>query len=165
MFFKKYGDIIVGIFFMLLSVTMIGMAKMLPKSKVMDIGPDFMPMVIGVVTFILSAALLFLSVKNFKMHVAEIDPTSIEACDYKRVLSSVILMLIYVFTMKPIGFIVATLVFLLLQMVVLSPDEERNKKSIIKLAVIDVIFTLVVFFLFRYGFKIVLPAGIFTITL
>lgn len=165
MFFKKYGDIIVGIFFMLLSVIMIGMAKMLPKSKVMDIGPDFMPMVIGVVTLLLSAALLFLSVKNFKMHVAEIDPASIEACDYKRVLSSVILMLIYVFTMKPIGFIVATLVFLLLQMTVLSPDEERNKKSIIKLAVIDVVFTLVVFFLFRYGFKIVLPAGIFTITL
>jgi len=31
--------------------------------------------------------------------------------------------------------------------------------------VIDVIFTMSVFFLFRYGFKIVLPAGIFTIDL
>lgn len=165
MFFKKYGDIVVSVFFMVLSAAMIVMAKMLPKSKVMDIGPDFMPLVIGTVTLILSAILLFLSVKNFKKHVAEIDPSSIEACDYKRVLSSVILVLIYVFTMKPIGFIISTLVFLLLQMYVLSPDDERTKKDVVKLAIIDVIFTMVVFFLFRYGFKIVLPAGIFTITL
>ena len=165
MFFKKYGDIVVGIFFMVLSTALIIMAKMLPKSKVMEIGPDFMPLVIGTITLILSAILLFLSIKNFKMHAAEIDASSIPKCDYKRVLSSIILVLIYVFTMRPVGFIVSTLVFLLLQMLVLSPDDERTKKDVIKLAIIDVIFTMVVFFLFRYGFKIVLPAGIFTITL
>lgn len=165
MFFKKYGDIVVGIFFMVLSTALIIMAKMLPKSKVMEIGPDFMPLVIGTITLILSAILLFLSIKNFKMHAAEIAATSIPDCDYKRVLYSIILVLIYVFIMQPIGFIVATLVFLLLQMLVLAPDDERTKKNIIKLVAIDVIFTMVVFFLFRYGFKIVLPAGIFTITL
>ncbi len=165
MFFKKYGDIIVGIFFMALSVVLMIMAQMLPKSKVMEIGPDFMPMVIGVLTFILAAILTFLSVKNFKAKVAAIDPDSIPECDYKRVLSSIILVLVYVFILKPVGFIVSTLAFLFLQMLVLSPDDERGKKDMIKLAVIDVIFTLVVFFLFRYGFKIVLPAGIFTITL
>ena len=57
MFFKKYGDIVVGVFFMVLSACLIAMAQMLPKSKVMEIGPDFMPMVIGVVTFILAAIL------------------------------------------------------------------------------------------------------------
>ncbi|MCI6888392.1 MAG: tripartite tricarboxylate transporter TctB family protein [Lachnospiraceae bacterium] len=165
MFFKKYGDIVVGVFFMILSVVLIAMAKMLPKSKVMEIGPDFMPMVIGVITLILAAILTFLSVKNFKMKAASIDPDSLPDCDYKRVLSSVILVLVYVFAMQPVGFILSTLVFLLLQMLVLSPDDARGKKDIIKLAIIDVIFTLVVFFLFRYGFKIVLPAGIFTITL
>lgn len=165
MFFKKYGDIVVSVFFMVISTALIIMAKMLPKSKVMEIGPDFMPTVIGVVALVLSAILLFLSVKNFKMHAAEIDASSIEACDYKRVLSSVILMLIYVFALRPVGFIISTLVFLFFQMAVLAPDEERNKKDLIKLAIIDVIFTMVVFFLFRYGFKIVLPAGIFTITL
>ena len=65
MFFKKYGDIVVGVFFMILSTALMVMAKMLPKSKVMEIGPDFMPMVIGAVTFILAAIPTFLSVKNF----------------------------------------------------------------------------------------------------
>ncbi|MDO4265277.1 MAG: tripartite tricarboxylate transporter TctB family protein [Eubacteriales bacterium] len=165
MFFKKYGDIVVSIFFLILSTALIIAAKMLPKSKVMDIGPDFMPLVIGGVTFILAAILLFLSVKNFKMNTAGIDPASIEACDYKRVLMSALLVLIYVFVLKPVGFIISTLVYLPLQMMVLAPDEKRTKKELIKLIIIDVIFTLVVFILFRYGFKIVLPEGIFSIKL
>jgi len=165
MFFKKYGDIVVGVFFMAVSAVLIAMAKMLPKSKVMEIGPDFMPMVIGVITFILAAALTFLSVKNFKMHAAALEGTEIPDCDYVRVISSIILVLVYVFLMQPVGFILTTLVFLLLQMLVLSPDDERDLKHIAILLVIDVIFTLVVFMLFRYGFKIVLPAGIFTINL
>lgn len=165
MFFKKYGDIVVGVFFMILSAIMMVMAQMLPKSKVMEIGPDFMPMVIGILTFVLAAILTFLNVKNLKMRIAEIDPASIPDCDYKRVFLSVILVLIYVFVLQPVGFIVSTLVFLPLQMLVLSPDDKRGKKDITLLLIIDVIFTLAVFFLFRYGFKIVLPAGIFTINL
>ena len=165
MFFKKYGDIVVGVFFMVLSVALITMAKMLPKSKVMEIGPDFMPLVIGSVVFILAAILTFLSIKNFKMHEKELENVTIPECDYKRVLLSVILVLIYVFILQPIGFILSTMAYLLLQMLVLSPDDERDAKHIVRLVLIDVIFTLVVFFLFRYGFKIVLPAGIFTINL
>ena len=177
MFFKKYGDIVVGVFFMVLGALLVILAQALPKSKVMEIGPDFMPTVIGSVTFILAAILTFLSIKNFKMHGKELRPDSLKElqdqlehaeipdCDYKRVISSVILVLIYVFILQPIGFIISTLLYLMFQMVVLSPDDERDVKHIIRLAVINVVFTLAVFFLFRYGFKIVLPAGIFTIRL
>lgn len=165
MFFKKYGDLIVSVFFMVLSVVLIVAAKALPKSQVMEIGPDFMPIVIGSVTFILAAILFVLSVKNFKSNSEELKTKKLPDCDYKRVLSSIILVLIYVFVLKPIGFIVSTLVFLPLQMLVLSPEDKRTKKDITLLLVIDVIFTLAVFMLFRYGFKIVLPAGIFTINL
>ena len=165
MFFKKYGDIVVGVFFMALSAAIMIGAQLLPKSKVMEIGPDFMPMCIGAVSFILAALLTFLNVKNMKLRIAEIDPASIPDCDYKRVILSIILVLIYVFILQPVGFIISTLVYLMAQMIVLSPDDKRTKADIIKLAVLNVVFTLVVFFLFRYGFKIVLPAGIFTINL
>lgn len=165
MFFKKYGDIVVGVFFMALSAAVIVMALMLPKSKVMDIGPDFMPLCIGSVTFVLAALLTFFSVRDFKSRAASLTREALPDCDYKRVLQSIILVLIYVFVLQPVGFIISTLIFLMLQMLVLSPDEERGGKDIVKLAVINVVFTMVVFFLFRYGFKIVLPAGIFTINL
>ena len=165
MFIKKYGDIIVGVFFMLLSAAMLVMAKMLPKSTVMDIGPDFMPMCIGVMTFVLAAALVFLNIKNMKIYVAQAEAEGPEKADYKRVLTSCIIILVYVFVLKSVGFIISTLVYLPVQMFILAPEERRGKKNVIQLLLTDVLFTFVVFFLFRYGFKIVLPAGIFTINL
>lgn len=165
MFIKKYGDIIVGVFFMLLSAAMLVMAKMLPKSTVMDIGPDFMPMCIGVMTFVLAAALVLLNIKNMKIYVAQAEAEGPEKADYKRVLTSFIIILVYVFVLKSVGFIISTLVYLPVQMFILAPEERRGKKNVIQLLLTDVLFTFVVFFLFRYGFKIVLPAGIFTINL
>lgn len=165
MFIKKYGDIIVGVFFMLLSAAMMVMAKMLPKSTVMDIGPDFMPICIGVMTFVLAAALVLLNIKNMKIYVAQAEAEGPEKADYKRVLTSFIIILVYVFVLKSVGFIISTLVYLPVQMFILAPEERRGKKNVIQLLLTDVLFTFVVFFLFRYGFKIVLPAGIFTINL
>jgi len=165
MFIKKYGDIIVGGFFMILSAGMMIMAKMLPKSTVMDIGPDFMPMCIGVVTFVLAAALVFLNVKNLKMRKAEAETMVKEDLDYKRMLTSFMLILVYVYLLQPVGFIITTILYLPFQMYVLAPDDKKTKKDVIQLTVTSVLFTFVVFFLFRYGFKIILPAGIFTINL
>lgn len=165
MFFKKYGDIVISIFFMALSAVMIYAATLLPKSTVMEIGPDFMPTVVGVVTFILSTALLIISLKGHKSRVAEVEANPPAECDYKRMLISLVLILVYVFALKPVGFIVTTLIYLPIQMYVLADAEHRSKKDIIMLLIIDVVFTFAVFFLFRYGFKIVLPQGIFTINL
>ncbi|MGC6177356.1 tripartite tricarboxylate transporter TctB family protein [Lacrimispora sp. 38-1] len=165
MFIKKYGDMIVGGFFMILSAGMMIMAKMLPKSSIMEIGPDFMPMCIGIVTFVLAAALAVFNVKNLKMRTAEAEKMEKEDLDYKRMLISFILILVYVYLLQPVGFIVTTILYLPFQMYVLAPDEKKTKKDIIQLAVTSVVFTFIVFFLFRYGFKIILPAGIFTINL
>lgn len=165
MFFKKYGDIVVSIFFMVLSAVMIFAATLLPKSTVMEIGPDFMPTVVGIATLIMSTALLIVSLKGLKARVAEAEANPPAQNDYKRMLISLILILVYVFALKPVGFIVTTLVYLPIQMYVLADADHRGKKDIIMLLVIDVIFTFAVFFLFRYGFKIVLPQGIFTINL
>ena len=165
MFIKKYGDIIVGGFFMILSAGMMIMAKMLPKSAIMDIGPDFMPMCIGFVTFTLAAILAFLNIKNLKIRTLEAETMGKENLDYKRMLISFILILVYVYLLHPIGFIVSTILYLPLQMYILAPDDKKKKRDIIQLAIITVLFTFMVFFLFRYGFKIILPSGIFTINL
>ena len=122
-------------------------------------------MCIGVMTFVLAAALVFLNIKNMKIYVAQAEAEGPEKADYKRVLTSFIIILVYVFVLKSVGFIISTLVYLPVQMFILAPEERRGKKDVIQLLLTDVLFTFVVFFLFRYGFKIVLPAGIFTINL
>lgn len=162
MFFRKYGDIIVGLFYTALGGFTIYLAQQLPKSKVMKIGPDFMPMVIGVLIVALALMLLFSSIKNFKANAAKAEAMPADTSDYKRVLASLVLVVIYVNILAPVGFILSTLGYLFLQIIVLAPDDRRTAKNILMYAIIDVIFVLVVFFLFRYGFKIVLPSGIFS---
>lgn len=158
MFIKKYGDIIVGIFYAILGVALIISARMLPKSQVMEIGPDFMPTVVGALILVLSAILLVQSVQELRKNPdKEYAP---DTSDYKRVVLSLILALLYVFLLKPIGFIVCTLVYLFGQIYVLAPDTHRTKKDLIMYLIIDVVFTIFVYYLFRLGFKIVLPAGI-----
>ena len=163
MFFKKYGDIVVSIFYIVLAIAVLVLAKRLPKSAVMEIGPDFMPTVVAVIILILAGILLFLSVKNFKMHAEEAEKSGKDTSDYKRVLASLVLALVYVNVLKPVGFILSTLVYLVLQIIVLAPDDKRTRKDIILYLVLDVVFTIIVYLLFRYGFKIVLPAGIFAL--
>ena len=163
MFFRKYGDIVISIFYAALGAVTIYLAQQLPKSRVMKIGPDFMPMVIGILILILALMLLFSSIKNFKANAAKAEAMPADTSDYKRVLASLVLVVIYVNILAPVGFILSTLGYLFLQITVLAPNDRRSAKNILTYAVIDVIFVFVVFFLFRYGFKIVLPAGMFTL--
>ena len=102
MFFKKYGDIFVSIFFAIFSIVMIILSGMLPKSKVMDIGPDFMPTVIGIIMLILSVILLIQSIKKFNKNLEEAGKTEDDS-EYKRVLLSLILCIAYVFLLAPLG--------------------------------------------------------------
>ena len=129
----------------------------------MKIGPDFMPMVIGTLILILALMLLFSSIKNFKRNAAKAETMPSDTSDYKRVLASLVLVVIYVNILAPVGFIISTLGYLFLQILVLAPDGSRTSKNVMLYALIDVVFVFVVFFLFRYGFKIVLPAGIFSL--
>jgi len=158
MFIKKYGDIIVGIVYAVLGLALIIAARMLPKSQVMDIGPDFMPTVVGTLILVLSIILLVQAVQELRKNPDK--EVGKDESDYKRVLLSLILALLYVFLLKPIGFIICTLVYLFCQIYVLAPDSHRTKKDMIMYLIIDVVFTLIVYYLFRIGFKIVLPAGI-----
>ena len=157
-FLKKFGDLIVSIFYTIVSVAMLILASMLPKSMVMAIGPDFMPTVIGILTLVLSVILLIHTIA--KLRKGEEVTGEKDNSDYKRVVASLVLATIYVNILMPVGFIISTLLYLVLQITVLAPDDKRTKKDLIKYAIITVVFTLVVYFLFRYGFKIILPQGI-----
>ena len=66
MFHKKFGDLIVSAFYTVLSIVIIVLATQLPKSKVMSIGPDFMPLVVGIISLILALILLVQSIGKLR---------------------------------------------------------------------------------------------------
>ena len=165
MFLKKYGDFIVSAVFLILGAALIIGGKSLPESTVVSVGPDFMPVVLGAVIIALAAILLVTSIVGYKEKLAALEGAEPDHCDYKRVLASLVLSIAYVMLLQPVGFLITTVVYLILQITALAPDENRKSKDIIKYVVISVVFTLIVYMLFRYGFKIVLPAGIFAINI
>lgn len=69
-------------------------------------------------------------------------------------ISMLILCVLYVFLIGQIGFIISSALYLLASMILYSRKENRSMKLIILLAVI---FSFGVYYVFRYGFHIILP--------
>jgi putative tricarboxylic transport membrane protein len=62
----------------------------------------------------------------------------------------------YVIVMPTLGFILSTIIYLILQMIILSPKEKRNY---VLFAIVAVVFTALVFVAFRVGLQQLLPRG------
>lgn len=76
--------------------------------------------------------------------------------NYESILS-LILMAVYYGLMKPLGFILATILYLYGQILLLQRKEERNFWIP---AVLAVVASTLIYYVFRYRLEIVLPQGI-----
>lgn len=156
MFFRKFGDLVVGIFFLALSIGIYVMALALPPSLMGGLGSDFMPKVLAIATGILSILHIISGVGKMKKYVPE-EEAEDEKPEYLRVLATIVSFTVYVALMESVGFILTSVVYLFVQMCILATKEQRNY---ILFAVISVVFNVAVYFLFRNGLNVMLPAGI-----
>ena len=77
--------------------------------------------------------------------------------DLMAVLFTFAVIIGYVMVLPTFGFILATPIYLFLQMTILSPSDKRNY---VLFAVISVVFTVFVFVAFRIGLQQLLPRGV-----
>lgn len=161
---KKYNDLIVGVFFLVLSVGYYIMATFLPASKVSELGPDFIPKIIAMLTLVISIALIFTSYKEMKKQDTTEGDTSEEGdreeIEYRPVIYTFLLLLLYTQLLRSIGFLITTVVYLFLQFNVLAPLDQRGRKHQTLYGIISLITTVVVYYLFRNGLQVMLPSGI-----
>lgn len=157
MLLKKYGDLAVGIAFLVLAVVMFGMAGTLPPSLMGGLGSDFMPKVLSVAMAVLAVIQIITGLKKMKMEYT-IDPIDQEfKPEYWRVLVTIAAFTVYVVVLSGVGFMISSAVYLMVQMTVLAPKEKRNYALF---AVISVVVSVVVYYLFRNGLNVMLPAGL-----
>ena len=76
---------------------------------------------------------------------------------YRPVILSFILMAVYVAVMPIVGFLITTIVYMFLQMMILSSKPERRW---LLFAVISVVATSIIYYMFRNVFYIMLPTGL-----
>lgn len=151
---KKYADVITGAIGLVIGIAVLVMSIQIGISEGQAIGADFLPKIVSVMMIILSAALVWEGIKNARNYEEE-------HLDYKKNYLGVLIMIVagilYAELLKPVGFIITSLVFLFLALCLISKKEETNY---IKFAIITVVMVLLIYFVFTKGFGIRLPKGI-----
>lgn len=133
------------------------------------IGPKTVPQILSVIVFILGCYLLIRwTVKRVRSKAFQ-GPTqpkeNDEAVDINLIfrqitpILSFLLLGLYIFLMKPIGFTFASILYLTMQIPLLSVD--LHAKSFLKAFTIAVIASFSTYFLFVLGFSLKLPKGPF----
>ena len=120
----------------------------------------FWPRIIGIGGCALSILLFVQSLLEERKRDGGVDvkEEEMDPDDKTRSIKTLLLMFLYILGLEYLGFVIMTLLYLFLQILVLTERDEWNYK---KFLVIDLVFTFAVFVIFRYGFKMMLPTGDF----
>lgn len=152
---NKMRDILCSIIVIAFGAAMIYFVKDVKRVIRTDIGSKYVPMLIGWCLIATGASKLAYSIFS---HSKEENKKIVFSQDMLGGIGTIILMLLYMAAFEPIGFVVASAVYLFLQMLLLS---EKSNRRIILFALIAVLLPLAVDALFVYVIKMPLPVGIF----
>ena len=149
----KTRDIISSIGLILVGVAGFSLTAEIPEPfRDYDLGAAFLPRLV-------LALIIGLSVLKIIVTLIENKPDRTEKKDtsqFVKGFGTIALVGAYCFCFKPVGFLLDTLVYLFLQILLLTPKDKRR---IWKIALIDVIAVVVIYATFTYGFALRLPKG------
>ncbi len=152
---NKQRDVLCAIIVIAFGAAMIYFVKDIKKVIRTDIGSKYVPTLIGWCLIATGASKLLYSL--FSRSKAENKKIVFDQ-DMFGGIGTIVLMLLYMTAFEKIGFIVASAVYLFLQMLLLS---ERSNRKIILFAVIAAVLPVAVDALFVYVIKMPLPVGVF----
>lgn len=120
-----------------------------------DVGSAFVPTLIGWCIVVTGASKLLYSVfTGLKSENKKI----VFDQDFFGGIGTIVLMVLYMIAFQPVGFVVASAVYLFLQMLLLSDNTNRK---VVLFAIVSVLLPLAVDALFVFVIKMPLPVGIF----
>ncbi|MFD1849577.1 tripartite tricarboxylate transporter TctB family protein [Oceanobacillus bengalensis] len=161
---NKLVDIFSSLFLIALSIVLYVSTFSFRQMSASKIGSDFLPQVVAIGLFILSIILFinaFVGWRKEKKLAEETVATETkekkEKISYTLVFISLGLMAVYLVLIPILGFLIATSVYLFVQIYLIAPED---KKSIIKFAVVSILISAFVYFVFKNVFYLMLPAGI-----
>jgi hypothetical protein len=128
------------------------------KGKEGDFGPALLPKVIGVIIVFLSILLIYTAFLNDKKTTVTQKTEGDGSYDYKSVILTMMLLVLYIVTMEPIGFIISSMLYLFLQMIIMA--NKPGKRQIITYAIISLVLPYLVDYLFYSMFSLMLPDGL-----
>lgn len=151
---KKHSELIFGIGMLAFGIFYFLLTKQLPRKGAFD--ATFFPYILTSFMAVLGILQLIAGIKAIKEFNPE-DYTS-ENLDYLTVVKILALIVTYIAFLQTIGFLICTMVFLVLGFILLAPPEQ--KKNYVQYISISVIASILIYFTFRNGLDLMLPKGI-----
>ena len=152
---SKYKDLVSGIFGMIFSTAIYLLSVQIGLKESTTIGADFLPKIVSVVMFAMFAIVTYRGVKEAKSRKEEKEQEYVP--NYKGVVIIFAAMIAYAFLLKPVGFIITSILFLFLAICLMTKKEEMKP---VKFGIITVIAVLFIYFVFMEVFGIRIPKGI-----
>lgn len=161
MSFKKCKDLILGIVMLAFSAFYLIFAQQIktrPKLTPGYASARIMPVLLGTLLAILSVVCIIQGVRRMKApDDGEEKGKKLDRGDVMAVVFTFAVIIGYIMVMPMLGFILSTVIYLFLQMLILAPPDKRNY---VLFAIIAVVFTALVFVAFRVGLQQLLPRGV-----
>lgn len=159
--FFKNKDAASGIFLVVFSIWAFCSTSAFGKSSISTYGnPAVVPRIVTIVIFVLASLILMDGVKEVKRQEIggeTLEQGSLFSKERLPELMTFLLLVIYVVTIRAIGFVITTAVYLCLQMFILSCFDT---KKIWLFLLIACIISPALFYGFRTFFDVLLPAGV-----
>jgi hypothetical protein len=157
----RYKDLCSGLFLTLLGFAFFISSFGIPRGAEMGVGADFMPKVLSVLLLLLGG-LITLQARNRVSDQAGVEkaPDAVEPPRNENGRSlplSLLYLALFIVLLDRIGFIVMTFLYAFFQILLFAPREKRNY---ILFGIIAAVLTILVYFIFVKGFKMMLPGGI-----
>ena len=161
MSFKKCRDLILGIVMLAFSAFYLIFAQQIktkPKLTPSYASARIMPTLLGALLAILSVFCIIQGIRKLKAPDNEGKAAKkLERGDLMAVVFTFAVIIGYILVMPLLGFILSTVIYLFLQMLILAPAEKRNFALF---AIVAVVSTALVFVAFRVGLQQLLPRGV-----
>jgi putative tricarboxylic transport membrane protein len=125
-------------------------------TKTVSVSAAYFPRLILAITAVLAVIYMYFALKELKNNTAKENKKE-EKKDVKSLLITMGTFIVYGVLVDILGFIIASIGYLIVQMWVML--EVKNKKELIKFAVISVISTVLVYYVFTRLFYVSLPTG------
>jgi hypothetical protein len=157
---NKFADIISGTILLIISLIIFIFANKIPRLVVTSIGPGFMPKFVAIIMGGLSILLIIkgileksVIVENEKIPTHQNENILVKYIDF----ITVALLFAYAIGIAKLGFILATILYLVIHISIMGFKERQN---IIITILIAIVFAVGIYFLFTKVLYVMLPAGI-----
>ncbi|GKV65916.1 MULTISPECIES: tripartite tricarboxylate transporter TctB family protein [unclassified Sporosarcina] len=157
-------ELLSAVTFLLLSIIMYVASLNIKSMTNMGVGPAFAPKLVAIGMFAFSLFLLIKELRiryilrkskndsNNKVFVKE------NWSRYRSASLTILLIVSYIFVIPIVGFLISTIFYLYIQFCLLGDKKYWNRPLFVGLSLIVAV---TVYFIFRLGFEVRLPTGVF----